>query len=919
MSRVTVNICAISCALMGGSLVFAQVPDVPETATLVSEGTGNSKDLAAPAASVSVVVAAPTPPAAAPSSATQKKPVKAKPGKPAKREEPEEEWVLLPESPKVASQSGSGAESSLGTQAAPVAADGAPALHATTTTADMQGADADSGGEQRLALVIGNGTYKLGRLPNSVNDAQSVASTLRRLGWKVIERENIGKDEMAKAAELSAGGVGLFYYAGHGIQSGNTNYLIPVDADIQDEDELPGHAYESSDVLHRMDQAGNRLNIVILDACRNNPFASRFSSTSKGLAGVQPGAGGTAMIISFATMPGATAADGTSGNGLYTSELLHAMSQKGLGVEEVFKQVRAEVKLKSGGKQIPYENSSLTGSFYFNPTPEQAAALPIVANNNGAAAPSGQSRAIVPVLVSRKVFANYQLSANLKLAGTLVVGKFSTDGGSFLAATQDRQLKVWNVATEATILSDPDFGAPTLSSNGRYLVGVPDSKIVHVLDTEAKAFAVKTYQVGGSVQLAEISPDGRRLLVFTKEKGFVLFNAENAALIGKPQRVDGNPQLAFAPSGNRVLIWGSQSDDLYLWDAETGKRIGRTSAHGKPVSLVRFSNDGNFMLTAASGDATILWRMSDGEMVRKLTLGDGNPAPVHAEFLADGKSIVLNIQKSTKVPDSGYVLGLWDIATGKPTTTLLPSMLAKSLRFSPDQQRLFVLASDNSTRVFEMQTKTQVDSLGGAELIGFSSDGRRFIAHDGDGVRLYDVRSLTPIARMPAQITAFVGPKARNLYATAAADGSVKLVDFERGDVVSVLQGHIDPVSNVIFAADGKQLMTFSDDKVPKLWALPAVKELGRLTKDSFESTSEYEKRISDWTSDYTALVKLGDYNADSESYTVKVGEFSISVPMARDDARQFSGQSEAILSGRLKFYDSEQLQLADSKIKPIP
>jgi hypothetical protein len=125
------------------------------------------------------------------------------------------------------------------------------------------------------------------------------------------------------------------------------------------------------------------------------------------------------MYISYATMPGATAADGTSGNGLYTSELLQAMSVAGLRVEDVFKQVRAEVKRKSGAKQIPYESSTLVGDFYFNPTPEQAAQLPKVASNDGLDVASGLSRSIAPVLVLRKLFESYQLSANLPLAATL--------------------------------------------------------------------------------------------------------------------------------------------------------------------------------------------------------------------------------------------------------------------------------------------------------------------------------------------------------------------------------------------------------------------------------------------------------------------------------------------------------------------
>ena len=818
-----------------------------------------------------------------------------------------------------------GATSALPPESAGVAtATSAPAA-ATSAAAPPEAAASAAAGEHRLALVIGNSNYKVGHLPNSLNDAQSVAAMLKSLGWQVIEREDVGREEMVKTAEefgnqlASGGGVGLFYYAGHGIQSGNVNYLIPVDADIQDEDELPAHAYDSSDILHRMDRAKNRVNLVILDACRNNPFASRFSTVAKGLAGVQPGS--TAMIISYATMPGATAADGTAGNGLYTSELLHAMSQQGLGVEGVFKEVRSEVKKKSGGKQIPYEASSLTSDFYFNPTPEQAAQDPLLAgNNDGRDAAGGQSRSIAPVLVSQKLFQNYQLSANLALPATVAVAKYFADGSSFLAVTADRKLRVWDVATGAITLTDPAFGTPSLSVNGRFVLGTADAHTLHVLDTDTKGAAVKTYQVPTEIEAAGLAPDARRLLVYSKERGYFLMDTGSGAVVGDARKVDGSPQFAFSPAGNRVLLWGSKSDDLYLWDTESGKRISSLGGHHKPVGLVRFSKDGSELLTAAEADSVIVWQTATGSELRKLSLDNVNPLPIQAEFIDGGKHVLLNLQRTPgKTGDAGYVLGTWDVTTGKPLGAFATNILAKALRFSPDDARLFVTGPDNSTRVFDLATRTQIDALNGAELLGFSTDGRRLIARDGDGIRLYETHGLTPIARMPNQVTAFLGPKGGNLYATASADGKVRLINFETGDTISTLEGHIDPVTAVNFSPDGKQLVTFSDEKVAKLWALPNVQEMSRLIKDSFESSAEYQKRVADWSSDYTTLVSLGEYNADAESYTVNVGKITVVVPMPRDDARHMAGQKEAILSGRLKFYDAERLQLSDAKLSRIP
>ena len=879
---------------------------------------------------------------AATNPAAQNKPKKAA----KKKEEPEEEWILLPEPVKSPAAAATGANSIPTDSASPAAASTAAAGSApnatsppaatsatagaspvasespSSSTPAQSPAAAPNGGEQRLALVIGNSSYKTGRLPNSGNDAHSMSAMLQQLGWQVIELEDVGRDEMKKAAEdfgnrlASGGGVGLFYYAGHGIQSGNVNYLIPIDADIQDEDELPTHAYDSSDLLRRMDRAKNKLDIVILDACRNNPFANRFATVTKGLAGVQPGSE-TPTIISFATMAGATAADGTGANGLYTAELLRAMSQTGLGVEEVFKSVRAEVKKKSGAKQIPYENSTLTTDFYFNPTAEQASQQSLVASND-AAQGAGQTRSLGPVLISRKLLETYQLSVNLPLPAPKSVSGFYADGSSFYTVTGDRRLRVWDVATGAVAQTQANFGAASLSGNQRFVLGQADAHTLHVLDTAARGAAVKTYQVPGEVETFGLSPDARRLLIYTKERGFSLLDTSSNAPIGEARKADGAAQFAFAPAGNRVVVWGSQSGDLHFFDTESGKRIGHGSQR-KAVGLVRFSEDGSLLLTAADGDSVVIWQLNTGKELRKLDLESAAPLPVQAQFIEGGRRIILDVARPAgKSGDPGYLLGIWDSATGKRAGEFATNVMVKDLRLSPDKARLFVTGPDHSTRVFDVASRSQADSLHGAELIAFSPDGHRLIAQDGDGIRLYDTHDYTAKARFAGQMTAFVAPNGK-LYATAASDGSVRLVDFETGDTISVLKGHIDAVSSLNFAPDGKQLVTFSDDKVARLWTLPSIKDVDQLARDKYESTQQYQKRVAGWSSDYTTLVTLGEYNADTESYAAKIGDSDVNVPMPRDEARRLDGQREAVLTCKLKMYDTEKLQLADVKLARVP
>lgn len=227
----------------------------------------------------------------------------------------------------------------------------------------------DQTGEKRIALVIGNGSYSDVPLKNPVNDAQDMSAALKGVGFEVLSYSNLDQNAMKRAIRdfgtrlRTSGGVGLFYYAGHGVQSKGRNYLIPVSARVETEEEVEYESVDLGLVLAQMESAGNKLNIVILDACRNNPFARSFRSAEKGLASVDAPSG---TIIAYSTAPGSVALDGSSRNGLYTSELLKQIEVKDQNIESVFKRVRIEVQKQTQGKQIPWESSSLVGEFYFD-------------------------------------------------------------------------------------------------------------------------------------------------------------------------------------------------------------------------------------------------------------------------------------------------------------------------------------------------------------------------------------------------------------------------------------------------------------------------------------------------------------------------------------------------------------------------
>jgi uncharacterized caspase-like protein len=223
---------------------------------------------------------------------------------------------------------------------------------------------ADSGG--RYALVIGNSAYGDKVLKNPANDARDVSRALQRLGFDVQLKTDVGQRAMEDAIrdfglKLKRGGVGIFYYAGHGLQVQGVNYLVPIGARLGSESDAKYECVDAGRVLGKMEDAGNELNIVILDACRNNPFTRSFRSVDQGLARMDAPSG---SLVAYATAPNSVASDGSGQNGLYTKYLLENINTPGVPIEEVFKRVRIGVMNETGKKQVPWESSSIAGYFY---------------------------------------------------------------------------------------------------------------------------------------------------------------------------------------------------------------------------------------------------------------------------------------------------------------------------------------------------------------------------------------------------------------------------------------------------------------------------------------------------------------------------------------------------------------------------
>jgi uncharacterized caspase-like protein len=224
---------------------------------------------------------------------------------------------------------------------------------------------------ERVALVIGNAAYPRAPLENPGHDARAMTELLTKAGFRVDQHLDASQADLARAIEQFGKAIrdpkvkfGLFYYAGHGLQQNWRNYLVPVTARIHSAEDVPRQTVDVSELLAYMGQAKGRSFLVILDACRDDPFNGDYRPDAKGLSQFDAPPG---SMLAYATAPGSVALDGTGANGLYTSSLLQEFAVQGAKIEDAFKRVRLNVRLASRGQQVPWETTSLEEDIYLFP------------------------------------------------------------------------------------------------------------------------------------------------------------------------------------------------------------------------------------------------------------------------------------------------------------------------------------------------------------------------------------------------------------------------------------------------------------------------------------------------------------------------------------------------------------------------
>jgi uncharacterized caspase-like protein len=251
-----------------------------------------------------------------------------------------------------------------------------PFLHHTLLAAGILLGSHAAFAENRVALVIGQSNYRaVVPLPNPANDARAMSQLLGNAGFEVTDASDLSQNEMREmvgdfAAKVAAKGpdtVALVFYAGHGLQIDGENFLVPVDVDPKRETDIPLQAIRLNDVLNTLTSVPSKTRILLLDACRNNPFPAINRSAGHGLAIVDAKTGAPGTFMSFSTSPGAEAEDGSGADSPYTTALLSAAKEPGLSIEDTFKRVRVSVNKATEGRQTPWDSSSLTDDFRFFP------------------------------------------------------------------------------------------------------------------------------------------------------------------------------------------------------------------------------------------------------------------------------------------------------------------------------------------------------------------------------------------------------------------------------------------------------------------------------------------------------------------------------------------------------------------------
>lgn len=707
--------------------------------------------------------------------------------------------------------------------------------HATERNLAVAAAPLQPASEPRIALVIGNSDYPNAPLANPVNDARAIAARLAELRFRVTRLENASQAQMYDAIrafgdQLRDGGVGLFYYAGHALQVRGRNYLLPARTMLEREDELIYRTVDTGQILDKMESARNRVNVVILDACRSSPFGREFRNVTPGLAVVDAPYN---TLIAFATAPGAVASDGSGRNGLYTQHLLQALASPGLGLEDVFKRVRTGVRQDSAGRQVPWENTSLEVDFFFDPLPNQIAA----------AAPATPDPLTLELVFWESVKGSTDPADYRAYLKRYPDGQF--------AVLASNRLRVLTAPAAPAIAAPVPTTVPPRPAEAPAPAPVAPSVPSTLAATSPAATATATTPVPAAPAVAASSPGPAAPLRPTTPTAIAPTQAAAPTAAPASTAMPAPTKPAAAPPATAAVTVSplplpapvtlpapsaTPSLAASLAPSTAPPASGATAAlvplrvltgHAGEVLAMAVSRSGHLALTGAADRSLRQWDLASGRELRRFS---GHAAAVTAVAFAPDPRFVLSGSADRSVR-------LWDVASGAELARLAGHGAAVSaIAFDPTARYAASAADDGDVMLWALPGGALMRRAGSdgrrVRSLAFSPEGRHLLTASEDGsVRLWDVGSLRVLRRYgplsAAAVTAAFSADGRRVSAVDAR-GEVWSWETHGGALLQRFAAGGPSPSGAAIASDGASALTAGPDGQLALWEIASARPLWR-------------------------------------------------------------------------------------------